>query len=267
MYKPRTDCVAQDAGHDSGAYSGGLVKHPQYEPIYTYKNDQADINRRFAEYLEGKTVAIVGRANLHQLEQGEFIDSHDVVVRLRSTQPYMPDIGHKVTIHSVVPADYRRLVGSRTDVFYHAIPDENKEGRLKKDAKIAVEQFYENGGKFLCNADCQFVPLRYTLIDQFTPVRYVNDIFKIRLRQKLNARNLVDGVIVIADILSHNIKSAYITGFPCYFDGMYKGQEEAPRWHDWSGNCIALRFIHDMTLNERVSADPLMMELFETHCK
>ena len=43
----------------------------------------------FAAFVENKSVAIVGRAEyLNTIQQGKFIDSHDIVIRAQSNLPY-----------------------------------------------------------------------------------------------------------------------------------------------------------------------------------
>ena len=74
--------------------------------------------------------------------------------------------------------------------------------------------------------------------------------------------SIVSGIVVIGDILRHSVKSVYITGFPCYFDAMI-GQPES--WNK-RRDIRQLEFLHRLSEHDRVRFDPLMYELFETHC-
>ncbi len=80
--------------------------------------------------------------------------------------------------------------------------------------KSFVEAFQNSGGKFLCteqlsNADAlgsliikKLHPVRYTTVDH-----YHNTMTAV-------GTGPVAGTLAITDILKHDIKSAYITGFP-----------------------------------------------------
>ena len=72
------------------------------------------------ELIEGKSVAIVGRAEyLNDLEQGELIDSHEVVIRVQSNLPY-PSPKFEIefdTDKSFVPTDFHSRLGKRTTIF------------------------------------------------------------------------------------------------------------------------------------------------------
>lgn len=239
-------------------------------PIYAYKDNQAEINNRFAEYLDDKRVAIVGRANLHQLEQGDFIDSHDVVVRVHSTIPYTLDNAETPKLHSHVPEEYRSMVGSRIDIIYHRLYHDPKpfmsKGEIDEHFRAEVSQFKANGGTFFCFADRRNIPLRYTILGFISDVRYVGMPLYASLGQALGKDHIKDGIVIIADILSHSVKSAYITGFPCYFDDMYKTRPDIADWY--GARCIKeLTFLYELSKHESVSFDPLMMGLFEEHCK
>ena len=87
-----------------------------------------DENNYFRSYLKNKKVNIVGPADY--VNEGEFIDNYDVVVRVNR--------GHNM-INS--PIKY----GSRTDILYHCINEHN-----------------EAGGKIPNDNDIKFITLVFT---------------------------------------------------------------------------------------------------------
>ena len=239
-------------------------------PILPYLNGQTSINCRFEDYLEGKTVAIVGRANLHQLEQGEFIDSHDVTVRTHSIIPYTPENQGSKQVFSHVPEEWKAIIGSRVDVLYHRMKYDP--GRWLADKIVPpelekhIETFYLQGGKFLCLEDPHPFPLRFLLPNLVTEIRYINPAICAHLTLALQKESHVEpGIVIIADILSHNIESAYITGFPCYFDKTREQRTDLSRW-DEVQDVKELKFLWELSKLERVSFDPLMHDLFQVHC-
>ena len=70
-------------------------------PIFPFQPQTPRLNEEFAAYLENKSVAIVGRSGIHELVQGEFIDSHDVVVRVHYMVPYNRQIRQYMKICSM----------------------------------------------------------------------------------------------------------------------------------------------------------------------
>ena len=131
------------------------------------------INLEYADYLRDKTVAIVSRGVSEDFEQGELIDSHDVVVRVHNTYPYtrqyptgrIPIVaGRQLT---AVPDEWHSRIGSKCDImFFKYIIDKidthSTDSRCNWSItdectsfilhciKHEAETFYENGGKFLC---------------------------------------------------------------------------------------------------------------------
>ena len=98
------------------------------------------MNEEFAAYLDGKSVAIVGRANLDDLEQGDKIDSYDVVVRMHHPLPYVPkDSPYFPVEHEYkgfnfnYPEHWKKRIGARTDIFYLSDLEDNSVALAAKD--------------------------------------------------------------------------------------------------------------------------------------
>lgn len=238
------------------------------EPILKFKNNQAELNKAFADYLHNRSVAIVGRTNLHQLEQGDLIDSHDVVVRVHEIVPYSPDYEFRPDniCDIYVPEEWRSRIGSRIDIFYHRVRANTalfKDSHDIDNSTIErVDQFWKQGGKFLCYEDPRPVPLRFAIPQRITDIRYVDLALYANLALEIGTDSVVSGIVVIGDILRHSVKSVYIAGFPCYFDAMIGQPEKWKKRQD----IRQLEFLHRLSKHDRVAFDPLMYELFEAHC-
>ena len=249
--------------------------------IFSYPNRNEWLNREFAEYLDGKTVAIVGRAGIHEMVQGDFIDAHDIVVRVHYMVPYNPSdevhpdnvespFNNPVKIGQMIPEDWKPIIGSRVNVFYH---------RLRRPQTDFWAKFQEifaaAGGQFLCNDSSSAQTSWQDAFPQaFMPVRYVSWELTSELRLEMQTYPLA-GSICVADILSHNVKSAYITGFLCHFDEefpqynlpLYKRKEDGKYKWKLQPCHPDLRLLARMNKDNRVTVDSNMQFLFDKFCR
>lgn len=242
--------------------------------IYNYRPRTPELDRRFAEYLSGKTVAIFGRAGNYDIEQGEFIDSHDVVVRIHKMVPFHPKhVGregeHKNAANHTDPAndpvrngvmitdEWRPIIGSKCNVFYHR-------SRLSREWwKKFPAIFKAAGGKFICS-DCHGAPEQWldSIPHEYAPIRYVSWELKSQIQMEMRG-SVYSGVICIADILSHDIKSAYLTGFLCHFDVESTKYEQPTAYV--KGNLTDLTFLARLNKDDRVTVDENMQYLFDNY--
>ena len=144
----------------------------------------------YGGYLKNKNIIIVGPADY--VDNGKLIDSYDIVIRMNK--------GHNQTKN---PDKY----GSRTDVLYHCISeDEENGGKIPEDKNIKFIKFtfpekaIYGGGKKMEKTDGR----EQVEQDSF------ND-FERKLKTRPNA-----GTVAIWDILSYDIKSLHITGFTLF---------------------------------------------------
>ena len=117
----------------------------------------------YASVLRGKSVCVVGRADyLYDKIYGDFIDSHDVVVRVNLPRPQRknePVIKYKLYRESwdykqsFVDSKYWENIGRRTDVFAIANPT------YIESAKLWLPGFIDAGGMVVRYIE-SFVPLR-----------------------------------------------------------------------------------------------------------
>ncbi len=173
------------------------------------------LHEQFDDYLRGKTVAIVGVSDLHDMEQEALIDSHDVVVRVHRLTPRKdPRLvirGNDSNPPPLIPEIWQPYIGSRTDIFFQNI----SKGANPERTERIVNAFFDEGGQFICTATWNEIWYAGPKIWDLATIRYLNPEDFYDLWLQLGTRPLA-GTVVIADILKRDIKSAYITGFPCF---------------------------------------------------
>ncbi len=232
--------------------------------VYDFKDKTDELDAQFAEYLKDKSVAVVGVAALDDMEQGELIDSHDVVVRIHYAVPYEgycgternPENYDRWYYPPFIPPEWQSRIGKRVNVFYH------KEFVAVEMPKL-VDAFREAGGEFLCleyganlfHYDCcnvrKVAPCRYLTNDHFLNVMEVVEDVPLA------------GSLIIGDILRHDIKSLYLTGCPtnhqpdgrlCTDDRINQNEHMFFKNFNW---------LHRLYDNyDNIYADPHMTDLF-----
>lgn len=182
--------------------------------VYRFRDKEDELDAAFADYIRDKSIAIVGRAQLHDMEQGEFIDSHDVVARVHYPVPYTPgtDPWDWTTeyIESFVPPDWQSRVGARANVFYHKVSTAREMGDV-------LPLFRAAGGRFLSVEYSQnLYYLEAPQVRAMAPCRYLTNDHWINAMVAVG-HSAFGGSLAILDILRYEIKSLYITGFPCLY--------------------------------------------------
>lgn len=228
-------------------------------------NLHREIHDRFAEYLDGKSVAILGRGPSLQCCDRGTVESYDVVVRVHRPAPveaWWPP--------PLVQPEWQERVGSRTDIFYTSI------GEVTEDfMERVVTAFQKEGGTFLCRPHPVYALASQKwcmLTETFMQVRYVDiglyfDLMKgidftdtFKLTHRLGATPF-PGTLAVADILSHNVKEAFIGGMTCYCDRSDVGIIESTRISKCDFNYLrSLREQHP----DKIKVDPQMDKLFKT---
>ena len=234
--------------------------------IFDFNEIQPELNARYAEYLENKSVAIVGRAELDRTEQGTHIDSFDVIVRVHWPIPYHAGVGNndrsedrseiKWDPPPFVPKQWKKYVGVRTDVFYTTIVNGGEQW-----CQDIVATFVEEGGQFIC-CEIPWVQRKRTvgMLRQYYPVRNVNMELYCELQDMFGSQPL-GGTLVIADICRHNVKSVYLTGFPCFVDDEHPTGTVEGTKHSYNDFCFLRKLAIES--RERVTVDAHMAQLFK----
>ena len=232
--------------------------------IFNYPKEQSPtLNEQFAEYLNAKAVAIVGPAHIDDIEQGDLIDSHDVVARVHQpfplayTRPPAPK-GQSFFNPDFVPRYWHEIVGRKTSIYYTKML-----GSHRSNLERIVNNFKRDGGEFICverEANC-WQPANAVIWDVH-PMRYLRLDHFIATATLTNSKPLA-GTLCICDILKHDIKSAYITGFPCWVtsEGTIENQFVNDNWQPWND----FNFLKKLSTHPDISFDPHMTWLFEKY--
>ena len=168
----------------------------------------------FSEYLNNKTVAIVGPAgSINGTNQSKYIDGHDIVMRFNSAVPLKPEM--------------KKDIGTRTDILCNCLePNFTSGGKIDPDLWIREkvkwvlspyprELWYTKGN--IAN----FEKINKNRIKfQCTDKIFFDDIEgKVKTRPN-------SGVLGILYILKHNPKSVYVTGITFGRGGYHAGYKD-----------------------------------------
>lgn len=169
----------------------------------------------YAALLEGKRVVIVGpAASIQGSGLGEFIDSHDVVVRLNLAAP--------------VPQERQVDVGARTDILYHVLYSaKHLQAMGREHTREEIAAWCADGVRFLVArhpATSERVQRLKSLLpeDGSLPLIHIPQAFRKGLEQTCGASPNT-GTLAIAHLLEYPIASLHVTGFDFYASGYYVG--------------------------------------------
>ena len=216
--------------------------------------------------VENKTVAVVGRGlYLADIEQGEFIDSFDIVVRSHLASPHPArHIEVEEESDSLVPKIWQRRLGRKTDVL---APDIRtfSHGTIRR----VIGHFKKTGGK-MCVLD-RFFHIKDSIRqidiieDEFMPVHVAMKDNYIALSQLIDYAEPLAGTLLIYEILQCKPKTLYHTGFACFQDekaqlAKYAQASLVNHHHP----LLDLRYLRQLTThNEHITTDDFMLKLFE----
>lgn len=169
--------------------------------------DQSNINRKYNDYLKGKSVVVIGPASyLDGKGMGSFFDSFDVVVRLNRSFPISNT------------NDY----GSKCDIRYHNMSQHPAQGgplmidlMLQSDVKYISSPFPKHLDYFHHDISKCESELKGSVVDfhcwadleQF-----------LTFHMLLNTRPNI-GTCAILDLLNYDIKQLHISGITFFQDG------------------------------------------------
>jgi hypothetical protein len=175
---------------------------------------------RYAEYLKGKRVAIIGPApSILNSKQKTKLESYDVIVRLNKAVP--------------VPYDLVDDIGKRTDVLYNCMNPCQECGGF-----IDIDLLHKQGVKFLVAPYTHYKEYRFGQdnlnfaernLKSKAPIFFchIDNTLFARLMEIMKLPNT--GVNAIIDLLYHDIKELYITGLTFFKGGyvkQYRGYSE-----------------------------------------
>lgn len=208
----------------------------------------------YKSFLKGKTVVLVGPANtIRGKKLGEFIDSHDVVVRLNHAWP--------------LPEEAKEDIGSRTDIIYHNL------NPLRAPRRKHLRQMHEAGVKWIVSTHprnrkhkrrARPIHFQKRVNKRLIPFTTVGLRFRLKMRNRCGPTNT--GVLAMAHLLRFKIKSLYVTGFSFFTTKyeQYPGYKKikpkmAFRWHNQRKH---KRFvIRLLARDKRLTVDPIMTRI------
>jgi hypothetical protein len=167
-------------------------------------------NRKFADFLKDKTIALVGPApTITGSKQGGFIDQFDVVIRLNKALP--------------VPEDIAKDTGTRCDILYNCLnTDPECGGTITKEMIEGVKWVacpYPRYGSFESDVE-KFVKWN-TKQRPRTDFHVIDSNFYNSLEAHIGTRPNT-GIGTILDILSFDVEVLYVTGFTFFKGGYHK---------------------------------------------
>lgn len=202
--------------------------------------------------VKNKSVAIIGRSEyLNDMAQGDFIDSHDVVIRAHSNLPYPSE---KFVLNfdagkTFVPQDYHRLLGKKTTVFAPAnMPywdmgycDEIIPKLIETGCECLIQHKVYN----ICGAS-EIAAIDY-IIDKFgIPIVTTTHNQLVRMIRALDYTFPMPGTILIDFIASLQPSRLYCTGFGCYQDTDAKWLKSEVKMTRDHKSLYDLRYLRDL---------------------
>ena len=182
----------------------------------------AAIDRRYNNFLKGKKVAVVGPAEyVATSNQGELIESYDLVARINNG--WFP------------PEELKAHTGTRTDIRYHSgaeFPNSGGMWEMDKMIKHGVKYVAINYPRYLDYFHHDIKKFETLNEDYGVPFHCWTDLelyltFHYYLGTRMNT-----GLAAIVDILLHDVKEVYVTGFTFYRTGFAKGLKPEKYYDD-----------------------------------
>ena len=182
--------------------------------IYQELYNNVIIDKKYNNFLKDKSVIVVAPAaytmNDESKNMGEFIDSHDVVVRLNG--------GWKISEKN------QKYLGSRTDIRYHCMIE-----HINNGGPYNIEGMKEHGLQWMSSTFPKNLDYFYYDILHFeklntetnNPINFhhISDLkYYLQIHKTLNTR-INTGIAAVLDLLCYDIKSLHIKGFTFFKDG------------------------------------------------
>lgn len=226
------------------------------------------IKQKYSEFLKGKKVALIGPSKYTKnTNQRELIDSYDIVVRM--------NLGYKF------PDKIKKDIGTRTDVLYCSFSNYFFKRKLitKKNFGILKNK---HGIKWMVGTGHHrgnMIKLKKINIgDYHIPITIVdrNDFKYVASKMK---NKITSGIITIFDLLKHDIKELYISGFTFYnitfpkkdrkkyyysqYMPDYRYKILTPFLHDNKGELKYFKQLYKK--DKRIKCDNILKEILKTN--
>ena len=163
----------------------------------------------FNRLVTGKTIALVGPSkSILGRNQGKYIDSFDLVVRLNKSLP--------------VPVKRRNDIGNKTEIIYNSLNTSDYPG----ENNINPGFFLRHGIQYICSPYPLKHPFKNDIMNfminnrGLIPFRYI-DLSLFQKMENIMRTRPYTGTCAIVDLLKFNIKKLFITGLDFYATAYY----------------------------------------------
>ena len=239
---------------------------------YDIKTDNCE---KFVGFIRDKSVAIVGRAEyLNDVNQGELIDSHDIVIRAHSNLPYPSPKYHLAfeDPNSFVPDSHHAQLGTKTDAFapanlpYWDLPtiDDRLPKMIRRDCQWFIQHKIYNVPTVEDHPSkrVELSVIDY-ITDKYLPVFVASPAVFDDVMRELDYCFPMPGTLLVAELIRMHPSRLYVTGFTCYMDNKERwlsAEVSLARDHK---PLYDLRFLRDLNREGCIEADDTMKRYFE----
>jgi hypothetical protein len=188
----------------------------------------------FQKLIEGKSVAIVGPANtIEQANYGEYIDNHDIVIRINDAFP----------LNSALI----NYTGSKSDILFHGLYDGTSEGHC---GKVSPGLWKRNGVKLVIYPthlkDDEWLIYNFHARNYFfLPFSQVPQKQYFAFENELKARPTT-GLSSIFWTLSAKPKKIFITGISFYKKPHLEYYKSGQAIKEYNSNYISKQGVHNV---------------------
>ena len=218
-------------------------------------------DKNYYNFLSDKRIALVGpSSNTLNTNQGDLIDSYDLVIRLNKTFE--------------IPKNIQKDVGKRIDVLYNSMntSDYPKENDLTEKR---LHQLKLNNCKYICCPYPFIYPFENDILkfldnnQNKIPYHIINlNLYKY-LVSSIKGRPYT-GTCAIMDLVTFPIKELYITGIDCYINKYYNEYRKISnnelynlRDNHVHNNYTQLMFIKKLAcINKKIKLDDFLKKYF-----
>jgi len=173
------------------------IRVPYYE--------KEKVKKKYSSFLKNKRIVIVGPSSLLiGNNQGEFIDSFDVVIR--QSRSY------------IVPDSLIKDMGSRTDIIFSSLHDVYDKGHLGTGKYFPFSKLSKTLKWFAMsapNVGLRIKRFKREINKTDIPVYVVDHKWRTQMHNILN-RSPSNGIISLCDTIRYDVKEIYVTGFTFY---------------------------------------------------
>ena len=229
---------------------------------------------RFQAFIENRSVAVVGRAEyLNEIEQGELIDSHDIVIRAHSNLPW-PSPPFELLFEnpdSFVPQSHHARLGTKTDAFAPSnLPywklryvDDILPELIKRNCQWIIQhKIYNVPGVPDAGKRAELAVIDY-VCDRYMPVFVASPEVFDDVTRELYYSFPMPGTLLIEELVRLNPGRLYVTGFSCYMDTRQTWLNARVALMRDHKPLYDLRYLRDRARAGAIATDDTMKRYFE----